>query len=126
MISRATFAFISCSAAAGFFVLGAGAQANDLASGRAPLSRAEAQCAAFGPGFTAVAGSDSCVWTGGHVRVGSGYRGSSSPYNGRAAGGATPVRVNDSGDHSGETGMSRGHLRLRDSDVTGSIESFGR
>jgi hypothetical protein len=125
MISRANYAFIFWSAAAGIFAPGSGVQANDLHSGGAEHSFAEAQCAVLGPGFTAVEGSDACVWTGGHVRVEFGSRGTGSSDNGWAAGSVAPLRVNDNGDHSDEAGV-RGHLRLRDSDVTGSIDPFGR
>ncbi len=79
------------SVAAGLFGLGAVAQANDLPAGEAS-PRAKAMCAAYGPGFTAVEGSDTCVFIGGHVRVGFGSRGGDSPDTGWATGSA--VRVN--------------------------------
>ncbi len=123
MISRTFFAFI-CSSAAAFLGAGERVEANDLQPGNA--ARANAQCAAFGPGFTAVDGADTCVWVGGHVRLEVGSRVASAPDNGWAAGAATPaaVRVQDSYDQSGESSGSRQHLRVRDSDATGSGDPF--
>jgi hypothetical protein len=133
MISRTFFAFI-CSSAAAFFGAGERVEANDLQPGNS--ARANAQCAAFGPGFTAVDGADTCVWVGGHVRLEVGSRMASAPNNGWAAGAATPaaVRVNDGGYNQngvvetvparGESSGSRQHLRVRDSDATSSIDPF--
>ena len=61
-------------------------------------------CAAFGPEFTAVEGSNTCIFIGGHVRVGFGSRGD-SPDTGWATG--TAVRVN-----AASGGAATGHLRL--------------
>ena len=104
------------SVAAGLFGLGAVAQANDLPSGEGS-PRAKAMCAAYGPGFTAVPGSDTCVFVGGHVRVGFGSRGGDSPDTGWATGSA--VRVNATSGSGG--GLVPGHLRLPDGDPTGMI-----
>lgn len=124
MFSRKFFAFI-CSTATAFIGAGERAGANDLQPGG---GRANEQCAAFGPGFTAVDGADTCVWVGGHVRLEVGSRMASGPDSGWAAGGATPaaVRVNDGYDQSNsvERSRSREHVRVRDGDATGSIDPF--
>jgi len=134
MILRKVFLFV-CSSAAAVIGIGERVEANDLSSGNAALSHADAQCAAFGPGFTAVDGTDTCVWVGGHVRLEIGSRMASAPDNGWAAGGAAPaaVRVNAGDDEDGvvqarpargEISMTREHLRLRNGDATGSIDPF--
>jgi hypothetical protein len=114
--SGSKFIVFFSSVAAGLFGLGAVAQANDLPSGEAS-PRAKAMCAAYGPGFTAVPGSDTCVFVGGHVRVGFGSRGGDSPDTGWATGSA--VRVNAASGSGG--GLAPGHLRLPDGDSTGMI-----
>lgn len=130
MISRTFFAFLCSGAAA--VVASDSVEANDLTSGNRALSRADAQCAAYGPGFTAVDGSDSCVWVGGHVRLEVGSRMASAPDNGWAAAPGT-VRVNNVYEQSdgvathsarSETAKSRERLRLPESDITGSIDPF--
>ncbi|ACK51817.1 hypothetical protein Msil_2901 [Methylocella silvestris BL2] len=89
--------------------LGASARAGDLPSGQAERV-AQARCEAeYGPGFSAVANSSTCIWVGGHVRVGFGPRGG-SPDNGWANGGG-PVRVN-AGD--GASRPMTGRLRLNE------------
>jgi hypothetical protein len=105
------------SIAAGLTAYGAAARATDLRSGE-PSARARAMCAAFGPGFAAVQGSDTCVFIGGHVRVGFGSHGSDSPDTGWATGSA--VRVN-APDERGAGGIAPGHLRLRDGDAMETI-----
>lgn len=136
MISRAIFVFV-CSGAGALLASGESAEANDLFSGRTEHSRANAQCAAYGPGFTAVEGSDACVWVGGHVRVEISSRALSATDNGWASGGAAPaaVHLNDAYESTdiiralparGEASASREHLRLRARDATGSTDSFGR
>ncbi len=118
MILRRKATLFLSSVGAGLFACWGGASADELPAGRA--ERAQAQCnAAYGPGFSAVEGSDTCVWVGGHVRVEFGSRGTGSPDNGWANGGA--VRVN-SGDYSGDGAKATpGHLRLRDGEAAGSI-----
>jgi hypothetical protein len=96
---------------AGLFGLAAAARANEL-PGHAS-ARAKAMCAAFGPEFTAVEGSDTCIFIGGHVRVGFGSRGGDSPDTGWATG--TAVRVNAA------SGAATGHLRLPDANSSGTI-----
>ena len=113
--SKAVLLFSSI--AAGLFGYGAAARANDLQGGE-PSPRAKAMCAAFGPGFTAVKGSDTCVFIGGHVRVGFGSRGGDSPDTGWATGSA--VRVNAPGER-GAGAIAPGHLRLRDGDPAETI-----
>ncbi|WP_036255604.1 hypothetical protein [Methylocapsa acidiphila] len=121
MISRKFFAFI-CSTAAGLLGAGAVAQASDLQSGDS--ARANAQCAAFGPGFAAVDGADACVWVGGHVRLEVGSRMASAPDNGWASGGATPaaMRVND--DDADTRAKAREHMRVRDRDQAKSSDAY--
>jgi hypothetical protein len=98
----------------------AGSQANELSLGK--HDRAAARCAVYGPGFTAVEGSDTCVRIGGHVRVETGMSRSSSGWGTR---GAAPAALNarEDGDLTGsiydmpvppDTGLSRTHLRLPD------------
>jgi hypothetical protein len=99
------------SIAAGLFGFGAASRASEL-PGQAS-ARAKAMCAAFGPEFTAVEGSNTCIFIGGHVRVGFGSRGD-SPDTGWATG--TAVRVN-----AASGGAATGHLRLPDADSTGTI-----
>ncbi|MGO9673341.1 MAG: hypothetical protein ACLPSF_04095 [Methylocella sp.] len=101
---------------AGLFGCGATVRAHDLPAGEAS-PRAKAMCAAYGPGFTAVEGSDTCVFVGGHVRVGFGSRGGDSPDTGWATGSA--VRVNSAS--GAGAGLAPGHLRLPDGDSTGMI-----
>jgi hypothetical protein len=101
---------------AGFYAYAGAAQANDL-SGQA-AARADAQCAAYGPGFRAIEGGGACVFVGGHVRVGFGARGD-SPDNGWASG-PRAVRVN-AGDQSGSAPLATGHLRLPAGDAPGMI-----
>ncbi len=100
---------------AALFGFGAAAGANGLPTGAAS-PRAKAMCAAYGPGFTAVEGSDTCVFIGGHVRVGFG-RGGDLPDTGWATGSA--VRVNSAS--GGDGSLAPGHLRLPESDPTGMI-----
>jgi hypothetical protein len=79
-------------------------------------SLASDNCAGYGPGFTSVEGSDTCIRIGGRVRVEAGTRvSSSSPNTGWASGSARPAslhagaddsRLSDPGD------FSRSHLRL--------------
>lgn len=127
MIPRTFFVFI-CSSAAALFGVSESVEANDLSPGDS--ARADARCAAYGPGFTAVDGSDACVWVGGHVRLEVGSRMASAPDNGWAAGGVAPaaMRVNDGYDEAlperGDASRSRERLRLRDSGATGSIDPF--
>lgn len=90
----------------------AGAQANDLAGSASDRARARCE-AAYGPGFSPIDGGDSCVWVGGHVRLGFGSRGD-SPDTGWANGGT--MRVN-----AGERATTTGHLRLPDAAATGPI-----
>jgi hypothetical protein len=117
MIPYAKF-LISFSAAAGFCLFAAGAQANDLQADQSAFARAKAQCAVFGPGFTAVEGSNDCVWIGRHVRVRFGSRIGSPSDNGLASGGPMHVNAGDAGENVGVAN----HLRLRDGyDETGSI-----
>jgi len=76
-------------------------------------------CAAYGPGFTAVEGSSTCIRIDGHVRVEAG-RGitSSSINNGWASGSARPASLHSSDDQisSGNAingaDFGRSHLRL--------------
>ena len=107
-------ALLLSSVSAVLFGCGSAARANDL-SGREASPRAKAMCAAYGPGFTAVEGSDTCVFIGGHVRVGFGSRGGDSPDTGWATG--TAVRVNAASSSSG----APGHLRLPGDDDSGTL-----
>lgn len=77
-------------------------------------------CAAYGPGFTSVEGSSTCIRIDGHVRVEAG-RGitSSSINNGWAAGSARPASLHSGPDDQISSGNSmsgadfgRSHLRL--------------
>ena len=102
------------SVSAALFGCGAIARANDLSGGGAS-PQAKAMCAAYGPGFTAIEGSDTCVFIGGHVRVGFGSRGGDSPDTGWATG--TAVRVNAASSSSG----APGHLRLPGDDDSGTL-----
>ncbi len=111
---------ISCSAAAGIFAFGAAAQADDLTADQSARARAKAECAAFGPGFTAVEGDNGCVWIGRHLRVRFGARAGGSSDNGPAPA-AAPVRVNAGDRASEDADIAPSHLRLRDGDETGSI-----
>lgn len=92
------------------------AHASDLQG--EPSPRAKAMCAASGPGFRAVPGSDTCIFIGGHVRVGFGSRGGDSPDTGWATGSA--VRVNAPGERTAGA-LAPGHLRLRDGDESATI-----
>lgn len=103
------------SVSAALFGCGAVARANDLSGGGGASPRSKAMCAAYGPGFTAIEGSDTCVFIGGHVRVGFGSRGGDSPDTGWATG--TAVRVNAASSSSG----APGHLRLPGDDDSGTI-----
>ncbi len=74
------------------------------------------RCAAYGPDFTSVEGTKSCVKIGGHVRVGFGSRN----YDGMLdqnweQGGAAPAAMRTEGPaNADETGYPAGHhLRLR-------------
>lgn len=117
MSLRSQNLFVCCGFAA-LFALAQSAQANDLPYGKSAQARSNAKCSAYGPGFVAAEGSDTCIWVGGHVRMEFGSRSSGSPDNGWASGGAMPaaMRVQDGAD-------SRGHLRPQDGDVTGSIQA---
>jgi hypothetical protein len=119
MIPHTKF-LISLSIAAAFLAVCTGARADDLTPSQVARARAKAQCAAFGPGFTAVDGSDTCVWMGAHIRVGLGSRGSDSSNNGWASGSA-PVRVNAGDASNDQEDLAPSHLRLPDNDATGSI-----
>jgi hypothetical protein len=99
---------------AGFCGSAAAVRADDLS--RQASARAEAQCAAYGPGFRAIEGSDACVFVGGHIRVGFGSRGGESPNNGWSSGGGA-VRVNATG----AAPVATGHLRLPAGDSPGTI-----
>ena len=57
------------------------AQAQDLPQGRAGPRASASRCAVYGPGFVPVAGSDTCIKIGGHVRVEYGW--GNSPPRGR-------------------------------------------
>jgi hypothetical protein len=89
-----------------------GAQAGDLSAQAA--ARAEALCAAYGPGFRAMEGGDACVFVGGRLRVGFGSRGAEAPNNGWASGSAVPVNA------AGGAGLA-GHLRVPAGDAPGTI-----
>lgn len=107
------FAFVS-GVSAGLAYGGPAALANDL--GASPASaRAEAMCAAYGPGFKAIEGSDACVFVGGHIRVGFGTRVGASADNGWANG--STVKVNAAG----VSAAGAGHLRLPAGDAPGTI-----
>jgi hypothetical protein len=125
MIPRTFFVFIWSSVAA-LFGAADRVEANDLQP--AEGARADARCAAYGPGFTAVDGSDACVWVGGHVRLEVGSRMASAPENGWAASDAAAVRVKDGYDEavpeSGDATRSRERLRLRNVDAAGSLDPF--
>jgi hypothetical protein len=77
------------------------------------------KCAAYGPGFTAVEGSETCIRVGGHVRVetGTGNLGSSAN-TGWASNGARPASLHSSSDDTSRLGpvngvdFPRAHLRL--------------
>ncbi|PNG26451.1 hypothetical protein [Methylocella silvestris] len=100
---------LASSVGCGVIALGAAAQAQGLPSGKAERV-AQARCEAeYGPGFSAVANSSTCIWVGGHVRVGFGPR-CDSPDNGWANSGG-PVRVN-AGD--GAARATTGRLRLNE------------
>jgi hypothetical protein len=113
--SKAFLVFAGVSA--GFYASNGAARASDL-SGQAS-ARAEAQCAAYGPGFRAIEGGDACVFVGGHIRVGFGSRVGGSANNGWASGGALPV--NASGDRAAAAPLATGHLRLPAGDAPGTI-----
>ncbi|SFK13448.1 porin [Methylocapsa palsarum] len=134
MSLRTQSLFICCGFAA-FFAAAQTGRANDLPYGKSSAqSRANAQCAVYGPGFVAAPGSDACIWVGGHVRMEFGSKSSRSPNNGWASGGTVPaaMRVQDGAEPNsiaqnvssgGPSSGSRGHLRPQDGDVTGSIEA---
>lgn len=103
--------------AAGLAGVSAPALAGDQLGG-GPSARASAMCAAFGPGFQAVEGSDACIFVAGHVRVGFGSRAGNSPDTGWATGSAVRVNAASGGD---TVAITPGHLRLRDSDSDGVI-----
>ena len=65
------------------------------------------RCAAYGPGFAAVAGSDTCMRIGGRVRVEAG-NGFMAPNNGWANDGIVPAGTSD----------QRRHLRLTETSGT--------
>jgi hypothetical protein len=134
MISRVIFVFV-CSGAGAFLASGASAVANDFPGGKVP---ANAQCAAYGPGFAAAEGTDACVWTGGHVRVEIESHASNAPGgNGWIGGGAAPaaMRVNGAYERTemirvvparGAISGSSEHLRSRGGDASGSINTYAR
>ena len=62
------------------------AQAQDLPQGRPGQRAAASRCAVYGPGFVPVAGSDTCIKIGGHVRVEYGW-GNPPPRGGSGFGG---------------------------------------
>lgn len=112
MILRAKTVWFLSSVGAGLLAFCAGARADDLPS---PQVKCDA---AYGPGFTASENGESCVWVGGHLRVGFG-RSVVSPDAGSANGGAMRVNADDNASD-GARAMT-GHLRLRDGDAVGTI-----
>lgn len=84
-------------------------------------------CAAYGPDFTSVAGSDACVQIGGRVRVEFSFRG--SPYD-AAAGFANSrpaaMRSDGASEHATDIldGAEQGHLRVQGLDTSGQVEPF--
>jgi Porin subfamily len=76
-------------------------------------------CAAYGPGFTKVDGSETCIHIGGHVRVEAGPRLSSSTANngsGLVSNGARPASLHSGPDDTTNSinaaGFGRSHVRL--------------
>jgi len=124
MVFRTGFLFICSCAAALFATLGKDAKANDFGGGDPVQAQANAVCAAYGPGFVAVEGGDTCVRIGGHVRVEFGSRQNSSLDSGWANGGTVPAAVRSTENApssasifarpSQNAGSSPSHLRLRD------------
>ena len=72
------------------------------------------RCATYGPGFAAVAGSDTCMRIGGRVRVEAG-NGIMSPNTGWANDGLAPAGTSD----------QRRHLRLTETSGT-AVDPFAR
>ncbi len=77
--------------------------------------RNDAHCAAYGPGFAAVAGSDTCIRIGGRVRVEAG-NGKFLPDTGWANNAVVPATTSD-------TPAQRRRLRLDDTN-TAPIDPF--
>ena len=80
-------------------------------------------CAAYGPDFMSVAGSDACVRIGGRVRVEYGFRRSSSPYDASApwaASRSATMRSETESAPLGEMldGVEQGHLHVHSVGVT--------
>jgi hypothetical protein len=108
------FRYVVISAARLVPIAGAAA----LCIGTVPTALASDHCTAYGPGFTSVEGSDTCIRIGGRVRVeaGTGMT-ASSANNGWASGGTRPASLHSS---SGEAlsntvngaDFGRSHLRL--------------
>ncbi len=76
-------------------------------------------CAAYGPGFTKIDGSETCIHVGGHVRVEAGPRLTSSSVNtgnGLVSSGARPASLHASTDDTtgsiNAAGFARSHVRL--------------
>ena len=74
-------------------------------------------CAAYGPDFTSVAGSDACVRIGGRVRVEFGFRGMPNPYANATGGVAShPAAMHSSGGAGPMAdipdGIEQSHVRL--------------
>jgi hypothetical protein len=97
-----------------------GATALWLALGLSPSLAGSDICAAYGPGFTSVEGSSTCIRIDGHVRVETG-RGitTSSINNGWANGGARPASLQSNTYDEGNSGnainglnFGRSHVRL--------------
>ncbi len=93
-----------------------GAAALSIVFGMTSASAGES-CAAYGPGFTKVEGSETCIHIGGHVRVEAGMGSSATANNGSLSGnGARPASLRSSSDDTtntiGGAGLGRSHLRL--------------
>jgi hypothetical protein len=80
-------------------------------------------CAAYGPDFTSVAGSDACVRIGGRVRVEFGFRKTPDPYdNDVLQVGSHPAVVRSGSSVESPTaipeGIEQGHVRLNGLGIT--------
>ncbi|MGP0058246.1 MAG: hypothetical protein ACLPID_03010 [Beijerinckiaceae bacterium] len=84
-------------------------------------------CAAYGPDFTSVAGSDACVRIGGRVRVEFSFR--RSPYEadtGYANSRPAVMRSDGASEHVNDSldGAEQGHLRVHSLDTAGQADPF--
>jgi hypothetical protein len=115
MISTHFLSLLSCAAIGFLGVYDCGnAYAEDLPqAGKSVRFTAGNHCADYGPGFTAVEGSETCVKIGGHVRVEFGSRPSPAD-TGWARGSAAPAAMrSDSNADRGDVFDYSSHDRVR-------------